>query len=166
MFAAGQANMGVLNCYEPNAFPVNPRGYTQPGYRGEQYLVGAGNVTLSRWTPNRLSFDIEAPSPTMLVVNQNYDPGWRLVEGQGIAISSEGLIAVMMPAGRQHIELAYRSRPFMIGLWISLLTVAAIPLLWRYEHRCGKRLAGISGWIARIIMLPRRRYRTLEEEGR
>jgi len=97
-------------------------GYNQAGYRGEQYLLGPGKVTLTHWTPNVLSFDVEAPASTVLIVNQNYDPGWRLAQGQGTVISSTGLIGVDIPAGRQHLVLAYGSRPFRIGLGITLST--------------------------------------------
>ena len=61
-------------------------------------------MALSNWTPNALSFEVEVPSPTVMVVNQNYEPGWRLVKGRGDVFSRDGLIGVLLPAGRQQLE--------------------------------------------------------------
>lgn len=68
-----------------------------------------------------------------MVVNQNYDPAWRLVEGNGEVFSEGGLIGVRIGAGRQHLKLAYRSYPFLIGAVITLLTSVSTLLLWRCE---------------------------------
>jgi len=136
MYSAARANLGVLSCYEtvrPEFMYV--RGYVQAGYRGEQYLLGAGTVALNRWTPNELSFEIDAPEPTTLVVNQNFVAGWRIIQGQGTLVPYRGLIAVLIPAGRQHLELSYGGWPFRVGLLISILTLAAIVTLWNYEFR-------------------------------
>ena len=135
MVKAAKGNLGVLQCYDEASLQRHAVGYDQPGYRGEQYMLGAGTATLTHWTPNRLSFEVDAPSATVMVVNQNYDPSWRLVEGQGELGSHDGLIAVRVPAGRQHIELAYRSYLFVIGLVVTLVTSLAALLLWRYEPR-------------------------------
>src|SRR5208282_1478057 len=96
-------------------YPTAVRGYNQPDYYGEQYLLDTGTLTLSDWTPDALSYDVDTPVPNVLVVNQNYDPSWRIVEGAGDVFSEGGLIAVRIPAGKQHIRLAYRSYPFLIG---------------------------------------------------
>jgi len=133
MLRSAKSNLGVVQCYDDVAGPHSARGYEQPGYRGERYLLGAGTVILTNWTPNALSFDVDAPSPTVMVVNQNYDPNWRLMQGKGDLFSNDGLIAVRVPAGRQHIELGYRSRAFAIGLAITIVTTLAMLLLWRYE---------------------------------
>jgi len=134
MFMAAKANIGVLSCYEPVRPPRYPLGFDQPDYQGEQYLLGAGTVTLERWTPNALSFDIDAPAPTMMVVNQNYEPGWRVAQGAGTLAANNGLIAVQLPAGKQRLELVYRSQHFLIGLSITLVTFMAMLLLWGYER--------------------------------
>jgi len=134
-FAVARSNQGALNCYALNTLGLHAVAYNQPGYRGEQYLLGAGTLTLSNWTPNALSFEVEVPSPTIMVVNQNYEPGWRLVKGRGDVFSRGGLIGMILPTGRQHLELAYRSPAFMAGLAITILTFMAMFVIWRNEHR-------------------------------
>jgi len=135
MLVAARANTGVIHCYDPIRIRPHAAASDRPNYRGEQYLLGSGSVTLEQWTPNALSFEVETESPTVMVVNQNYDPGWRLAKGSGEVFSEDGLIAVRLPAARQHLELAYHSFGFMVGLGISMLTLVAMLLVWRYERK-------------------------------
>ena len=139
MTSAAKANRGLPVCHEVDGLIAphsNVLGYNQAGYHGEQYLLGAGKLTLNRWTPNALSFDIDVPVPTVMVLNQNYDSGWHLEQGQGTVFSKDTLIGVELPAGQQHIVLAYGSRPFLIGMAFTLATFLLMLLLWRYEP-CG-----------------------------
>ena len=138
MTHVAEANMGTLECYEYTDIKTNAVGYDQRGYEGEQYLTGPGMLKLTRWTPNALSYDVTVLQPTELIVNQNYAPGWHLAEGVGKVFSEDGLIAVRLPAGKQHLKLAYVSQSFTYGLGIFVLTLAAMAILWRYESRCGK----------------------------
>ncbi|MGH7814712.1 MAG: hypothetical protein ACREQI_12010 [Candidatus Binataceae bacterium] len=136
MYVTAVANMGALDCYSgADSQQPAPTGYNQAGYRGEQYLVGRGAVRLGKWTPNALSYGLDVPEPTILVVNQNYNRGWAVVRGEGNVISRDGLLAVRIPAGKQRLELEYRSRPFLHGLTISLATLAVMLALWYYEDR-------------------------------
>ncbi len=133
MTHVAEANMGTLECYEYTDIKTNAVGYDQGGYKGEQYLTGPGMLKLTRWTPNALSYDVTVFAPTVLIVNQNYESGWHLAEGVGKVSSENGLIAVRLPAGRQHLKLVYRSKSFDYGLGIFVLTLAAMLLLWRFE---------------------------------
>lgn len=135
MTHVAEANMGALECYEYTDIKTNAVGYDQGGYKGEQYLTGPGMLKLTRWTPNALSYEVMVFAPTELIVNQNYAPGWHLAEGVGKVSSENGLIAVHLPAGKQHLKLVYGSKPFDHGLGIFLLTLAAMLLLWRFECR-------------------------------
>ena len=109
-------------------------GYDQGGYKGEQYLTGSGTLKLTRWTPNALSYEVMVFAPTVLIVNQNYEPGWHLAQGVGRVSSENGLIAIHLPTGQQHLKLVYRSKSFDYGLGIFVLTLVALLLLWRYER--------------------------------
>ena len=151
MFTAAQANIGVASCYEGWGIMPNSkaRGYNQPDYLGEEYLLGQGSVRLSHWTPNKLSFEVESAAPSTMIVNQNYDPGWRVIEGKGsigptdAVDTRNALIAVTVPAGKQHLVLAYRSERFLVGLLIALGSLSAMILLWSFER--GYRLP----WLGR-----------------
>jgi hypothetical protein len=132
-FSVARSNQGAVNCYF--APGTNVKGYNQSGYRGEQYLLGDGSTKLINWTPNALDFDVDVPSSVIMIVNQNYDSGWRVRAGKGVVFPRDRLVAVLVPAGRQHLVLSYRSDPFEIGLAITMITFVAMLIIWRYEHR-------------------------------
>jgi hypothetical protein len=132
-----QANMGSVNCqgYGYNSIPTSALGRNQKGYRGEYYLRGEGYVVQTRWSPNVLSYEIDAPAATTLIVNQNYYPGWRIVEGEG-ALATEGtLIAVKVPAGHHRIMLRYRPRYLVMAVLLTLMAAAGSFFLWRREAK-------------------------------
>ena len=135
MLATSLADEGSLNCDEYTAIGTPAAGFNEPTYRGEQYLLGAGSVTLLRWTPNRLEYTVDAQAPTVMVVNQNYDPWWRVTSGPGQTFSQDGLLAVQVPKGKSRIVLRYISIAAICGLVISILTALAAFLLFRWESR-------------------------------
>jgi len=135
MYPMTRANLGAMNCYEYTGFPTRVIGSNQPGYRGEQYLLGPGNVTIAKWTPNALTYDVVAPRDTTLVVNQNYDDGWGVASGNGEVFSYNDLLGVRIPAGTQHLMLIYRDKYFSLGVIITMLTMLAALLLWFAERR-------------------------------
>jgi hypothetical protein len=135
MYPLAKANQGAASCYEYSEPGTPVRGYEQHGYRGEYYLTGPGLLTMRRWTPNALSFDLTTASANVIVINQNYDEGWRLIRGQGEVFSYDGLLGVHVPAGVQHLGLRYRSYPFLIGAAITLLTCAGVLGLWVSDRR-------------------------------
>ena len=131
---ATMANQGSLNCYEFTDIRTEAVGINQPGYAGEQNLLGSGTVKVIRWSPNILDFRIDAPAPTILLVNQNYYPAWQLTRGRGRVFSNGGLLAVGVPAGSQKIRLRYKDAKFAIGLIITVLTAIAAALIWLAEQ--------------------------------
>ena len=136
MTEINQANMGSVNCqgYGYNDIPENPLGYNQTGYRGEYYLLGAGTVTQTLWTPNRLRYEVNTSAATTLVVNQNIYPGWRL-RGDGELYDKKGLIAVRVRPGYHSLELVFAPTHIALALWITLVTLAASILIWRQERK-------------------------------
>lgn len=128
-------SQGVVNCYTYTDWPTQAKGWNEASYRGEQYLLGQGSVALVRWTPNRLEYAVDTRVPSVMVVNQNYDPSWRVASGPGQAFSQDGLLAVRVPAGKSRIVLKYISISAIYGMIISMLTVLAAFLLFRWESR-------------------------------
>jgi hypothetical protein len=126
MFMLAISNHGAVNCYESAySWGRNAHGANEDGYRGEQYLVGSGTLGLARWTPNRLDYDIDARARATLIINQNYDSDWKIVQGTGEVFKSNGLLAVRVPAGKQRLELRYSSPSFVTGCFIFLLGIGA-----------------------------------------
>ena len=135
MLNAALSNRGAVNCYTSIKQVKNAIGYNQAHYRGEQYLLGAGQVLLTNWSPNRLEYEANANGPTQLVINQNFDNGWRLVEGTGEVKSFNGLLAVSIPSGKQTLVLSYRPPWLITGAVISALTVILAAVLLWFEMR-------------------------------
>lgn len=135
MLPMTMANEGAINCYEYINFRSTVAGFNGPDYRGEQYMLGPGSVDLDRWTPNALSYEVAAPRSSILVVNQNYFPSWRLSEGRGQVFSQDGLLAVRVPAGNQRITLKYRDDAFILGAVISALTLLVALAVMSFERR-------------------------------
>lgn len=133
LYSVALSNQGALNCSVMNVLGLHAAAYNRPNYRGEQYLLGEGSATLSRWTPNALTFDVDIPSQSLLVINQNYDSGWKVTDGQGVVLSHTGLLAVRLPEGHQRLKLTYSSFAFAIGLSITALTFLVTLVLWRRE---------------------------------
>jgi hypothetical protein len=125
-FSVARSDQGALNCYAMNVLGVHARAYNQSGYLGEYHLTSGGTAALSAWSPNHLSYDVDVPAPTVLIVNQNYHEGWRLEAGNGQLGSIVGLIAVKLPAGKQHLLLAYRTVWLRGGTAVSLTTLAVL----------------------------------------
>lgn len=145
MLPLNLANLGAVNCWETNFLDFsNPHvvGENQPGYKGEQYLLGAGSVKLTAWTPNALTYDVSCPAPTTLVINQSYDVGWKLAQGSGVIVSQDDLLGVHIPAGTQHLKVIYRSPYFVLGTIISLATFCSLLGLWFWEAKGASKRKG------------------------
>lgn len=119
MYPSARAGLGAIDCYEPGHLPIAAQREGGPDYRGEAYLDGAGTVTLSSWSPNALSYDLDASGESQLTINQNFDSAWTISEGSGVMIARDGVLAVKVPPGRQRLTLTYRSHSFELGCAIA-----------------------------------------------
>ncbi len=132
MAGLGSTNCGGVGYTVPRGAVL---GYNETGYRGDSYLLDAGNLTQKLWTPNRLSYEVKAAEPTSLVVNQTMYPGWHLARGEGLVYPEHGLIAVRVPSGRQEIELVYTPHHIIVASWVALVALALMIVVWWIEMR-------------------------------
>ena len=121
-------NKGVVDAYEP--VPIKgraiPRG--SKNYRGEFYLLkGSGQVQQTYWSPNKLSYRSISSEEDVLVINQNFDPGWH--SSLGKAFSYQGLIAVRVPPGEHVFVLGYLPASFLIGVAVLGVGILFIGLM-------------------------------------
>jgi hypothetical protein len=132
------ANMGSANCqgYGYNSIPTTVTARNSPAdisYRGEYYLLGSGRVFQTRWTPNELSYDVYVSAPTVLVINQNYYPGWRIEASKASFVTEGTLLALRLPQGRQQVTLVYQPRFLLVAFALTLGASIATLILWRKE---------------------------------
>lgn len=109
-------------------------------YRGEVCFAenpGAekNHAAITAWTPNRVKIHYSAVAAGTLLLNQNFDPGWKATNGDRVfrytpprpagAGESEslGLVAVAARAGEGDMELYYSPDTFWFGLAISGATI-------------------------------------------
>lgn len=131
---------GMLNI----PIPVAAVAEGQPGYRGEVFLQRGDGQLEFHVTPNEISVRATLAAPDRLVVNQNYQPGWR-ADGTRAAPLEEfrGRLSLPLPAGRHELRLVYRPRSVALGAALSLaaLAVGAVTVL-RERRRGAARTVG------------------------
>ena len=85
-------------------------------------------VNVLKYEPGRVTLQLSAPAPSgsVLVVSENYYPGWRAsVEGKPAPVDRADytLMGVSLPRGARHVELEFRSATFDKGRVITLLAL-------------------------------------------
>ena len=135
LYPAFLCNVGTIDALESAATRRRPIPSNREGYRGEAFVVGAqGWARLLRWSPNRVVVEAELAAPGQLVLNQNYDRGWRAAGAASGAQWVNGFVGCDVGAGRAVVTFAYRPVSAALGAWLSLCTFAALAFAWMWEH--------------------------------
>jgi hypothetical protein len=98
-------------------------------FPGDKTLRGRADI--ERREPNRVEVKTESVAPSLLVLADNYYPGWRAkVDGRSARILrvNYNQRGVALPAGRHVVTFVYQPDSVQIGLLISLATL--LSLLW------------------------------------
>jgi len=115
----------------PNRLPLIAMTF-QPGapsFNGPPSVVP---FTARRPNGNHLVVDGTTPQPGLLVIAEQFDPGWRArVDGKPARIvpADHLLMGVALPPGTHHVELAYTPEVFRIGLFGSLVALGMLAAL-------------------------------------
>ena len=108
----------------------------------------SGTVESFEIDTNRVDALVTAPTKNLVVVSQNYSPGWAAkVDGEPeeIVPVDGALMGVFVPAGRHVLTLSYRPRSFITGAGISavallvLIVALVLPSLMTYIRRSRER---------------------------
>jgi hypothetical protein len=98
----------------------------------------AGSAQVRPSDPDRLVVDANASRPGLLVVSDNWAPGWKAtVDGHPADVERVDYVfrGVRVGPGRHHVVFAYKPLSWRIGWIVSLLAlaglVATIALAWR-----------------------------------
>lgn len=84
---------------------------------------------VTRHEPNRVEVKTECAGPSLLVLSENYYPGWRaFVDGKPVKIMrvNYNQRGVPLVAGNHFVTFTYRPASVRAGLVISLLTLLAL----------------------------------------
>ena len=124
---------GAVDTYDAVHLPIRARAVGDPDYRGEVFLAGgAGRAALRRFTPNRLTLDVDAAQPNLVVVNQNAARGWWVVRVGRVAPARawHGLIAAPVPPGRQTVTFVYLPLSALLGAAVTIITILFAGRRW------------------------------------
>jgi hypothetical protein len=132
------ANIGVLDCA---TFPglnsyfrdhlgrlpglgAHARGDAE--YHGETYFAeGPGNAQIQSWSPNEVVVHYDgARAGDALVLNQNWDPGWR-ANGSSTAPFAD-VVSSRVTASSGEVTFRYRPRLLVPGILLFVASIAAL----------------------------------------
>ena len=128
-----QRGIGTPICYGGFDWAVSGALWFGPVAQQRIEPAGAGNVELLRWSPSELRLRAVLRGPATLVVDQNFDPGWRA--SQGTPRSLAGLLAVDLDAGEREVTLTHRPEGLPVGIGLTILGVALSFFALRFVGR-------------------------------
>lgn len=88
-----------------------------------------GRADILRHEPNRVEVATEATVPTVLVLAENYYPGWQAhVDGRRVKTMrvNYNQRCVALSAGRHRVMFGYQPRSVQAGMMISLVTLVSL----------------------------------------
>ncbi|HEX4631469.1 MAG TPA: YfhO family protein [Chthoniobacterales bacterium] len=90
-----------------------------------------GKAEIARHEPNRVEIVTESDTPALLVLADNFYPGWRTeIDGHSSPIMrvNYNQRGVALSGGHHRVVFSYQPRPFVVGLLVSALSF--VLLLW------------------------------------
>ena len=84
--------------------------------------------------PTRVGLQVTALSPSLLVLADQFYPGWHArLDGRSVPIQAGGpngiFRTVTVPAGAHHIEFRYEPASFRVGLYLACLSCLALAVV-------------------------------------
>jgi len=105
---------------------------------------GAAQIKSCDVTSHRISAEVSASAPSLVVIAQTHYPRWKaFVDGQPTRLwhANHAFQALEVPAGNHRLTVVYQDRPFQIGAVISLLSLSGVGLAWLRFSRSGTKVA-------------------------
>ena len=123
-------NEGKIIAY----FEIPTKYYAVPreseGYKGEVYLQNVKEkASYAYWSPNKLMVNVNVSDVGYVVINQNYDKGWKTKNNRKVE-SFNGLISTKVYPEDKQITFYYLPWSFVVGAIISLTSVIVIFTWW------------------------------------
>jgi hypothetical protein len=118
---------------------MGAKGRGDPAYRGEAYTAdGKGKAELIHFTPNAMTVHVDNATPgDLLVLNQNWDPGWR---ADGVpAVAYHDAVATVVRSTNETVMFRYRPHYWWLSVAIFTVTVGGIGVAFRRRRRARQR---------------------------
>jgi hypothetical protein len=100
-----------------------------PGVPGTQAGAAAGTAKITSYEPDRVSIDARLTRPGVVVLGDNWFPGWKAeVDGRPARVERVDYVlrGVVVGTGPHRVEFRYEPASWRMGWIISLLSLAAI----------------------------------------
>lgn len=95
----------------------------------------SGTVEFASYAPKRVELKANAPAPSVLLLNDKFDPGWKVsVDGKLATLLRCNFLmrGVQVPAGQHTVMFSYQptSKVFYVSLGATLLGLALCGFVW------------------------------------
>jgi hypothetical protein len=106
-----------------------------------------GDARIVEWSPDQIRVSVSSDRPALLVLADNYYPGWRARIGDDeapVLRANHTFRAVAVPAGEHDVVLRFRPTRMLVGFWIYLLgmlLLAGYAAVLGYRHWRGSTVA-------------------------
>jgi hypothetical protein len=98
----------------------------------------SGTATIAEYRQQRISVDVNAQRPALLVLTESYFPGWTAtLDGAAAPVLATDLAfrGVLVPPGPHRVTLTYAPASFTIGLALAAAAMVLLGLLfWRVHE--------------------------------
>lgn len=124
---------------------------------GAAVLSGGSSraAAIRDYQPERVVVETGDDTPGLLVLTDQFYPGWHAtVDGQAVPIYCVDYIfrGVRLAAGPHTVIFTYRPMAFIVGLWISVVTLAGLVIWAAWEWR---RARAAEPVVAQTALTPR-----------
>ena len=96
-----------------------------------------GRVSVRDLSTEVIEISADVPQPSILVITDNYSASWKAMplagsDGQTYRVMPANYLlrAIPLTAGHHHLRLEYRPTAFIVGTWVTLLSLVAYAAAW------------------------------------
>lgn len=135
-YLAIQENKGDLTCFEEirPANSVSALPQESPQYKGEAYLEKPGFAKIISFSPNKIIVEVDTFMDNLLILNQNYEKGWKVVSGE--VEFYNGLLATKISPENKIVIFYYFPLIYLLGVLLTLSGIVFSYFFWkRYSKR-------------------------------
>jgi hypothetical protein len=129
--------------YEPITPKTRVEPCASPDYHGEAYFrpdaaeAPVGKVETVEWTPNAVTVRAACDAAGSVVLNRNWNKGWR-ADPPYATTPLDGLISARVGPGEHEIRFVFVPTDFRTGCYVSLATATLAGAVWLRQRRTGR----------------------------
>lgn len=137
-------NKGVKQCYDDPTPGQFVKAVEESEYFGAAKTLGVSPepVKMIKWTPNTRFFQGSWKQGDVLVINDNFYPGWRVRTddtGWKSAENVEGILGASFTKPSSNVEFRFVPAEFIFGTVVSLFSMMTLVLIMYARKRHRKR---------------------------